>query len=73
MADFQKRKQRPIWEYAKDVLEEHPDGLRIKDIANKILEAGYVTNSKDFYQTVGSELRRLVPDIFYQSTHDERM
>ena len=52
MADFQKHKQRSIWRYAKDVLEKHPDGLRLKDIATKILEAGYVTNSKDFYQTV---------------------
>ena len=48
---------RPLAEYIKDVLKNHPKGMRVKEIQAAVRKAGYRSSSKDFYGIVAAALR----------------
>ena len=54
------KNEKPLPEYIREVLGKGP--MRTKDIAKAVQEAGYKTNSKDFYGIVAQALR--APDLF---------
>lgn len=39
-------------EYAMEVLAKHPEGLSLTDLADRVLKAGYQTNSNNFSQSL---------------------
>jgi hypothetical protein len=52
----------PLVDYIKGVLAKDPKGMRIKNIVQGVLDAGYRTASKDFYGIVAPTLRDM-PEV----------
>jgi hypothetical protein len=48
---------KPLLEYLREILGKAPKGLRARDIALAVRDAGYKTYSKDFYGIVAAALR----------------
>jgi len=51
-----------LLEYIKQVLADKSDGMRIKDIASAVKDAGYKSAAKDFYTIVATTMRE--PGVF---------
>ena len=51
-----------LLEAIKGVLANQPDGMRIRDIATAVKDAGYKSAAKDFYTIVATTMRE--PDVF---------
>ena len=47
----------PLTDYIRKVLQGEAQGMRARDIATKVVEAGYPTRSRDFYGIVAAALR----------------
>jgi hypothetical protein len=47
---------KPLAEYIADVLGKARGGVRVKDIVKAVVESGYHTKSKDFYNSVAATL-----------------
>ncbi len=48
---------KPLVEYIKDVLAQHPEGMRIKEIEQAVKKTGYKSASKDFYGIIATAVR----------------
>jgi len=46
------RNEKPLHDYVTDILGRHKKGLALADLAEKVLKAGYKTNSSNFNNTV---------------------
>jgi len=48
---------KPLVEYVESVLKGSKDGMRVKDIVAAVVDAGYKSHSKDFYNIVAATVR----------------
>jgi hypothetical protein len=48
---------KPLQDYIMEVLQKNPKGLRVREIADAVLKAGYKTNSDNFYNIVAGALK----------------
>ncbi|MFP4105626.1 MAG: hypothetical protein ACLFVU_05970 [Phycisphaerae bacterium] len=46
-----------LTDYLEQVLKDHPEGMRAKEAEQAVLDAGYPTTSKSFYNIVATTLR----------------
>lgn len=48
---------KPLQDYIVEVLQKNPKGLRVREIADAVVKAGYKTNSDNFYNIVAGALK----------------
>ncbi|MFP4105276.1 MAG: hypothetical protein ACLFVU_04210 [Phycisphaerae bacterium] len=51
------RNDKPLADYIDEVLSRHAEGLRIKEIMLEVQDAGYVSNSKNFYSIIAAAMQ----------------